>query len=188
MGRKQDQFNTSLYKRLVGIIVFLRLITPLFILSSVGWVSFLSFMYDWVDSEIFKRAGFTYSHYSTWDKFLDYWWYVFIMIYVLTNNVPGKNIFLILFLTRSVGQLFFYLTQKQYFLFLFPNVLEIFFYFYLFSWVFPFLQPYMNYPKVLWPIGLITVLFVLPREYIIHVGKFNLSGFFTGKTTYWKKE
>jgi hypothetical protein len=110
------------------------------------------------------------------------------MAYVLVNDVPGKNIFLALFLVRSVGQLLYFLTRKQSFFFFFPNVFEIFFFFYLFSLIFPSLRSYIDYPKVLWPISLITFLFVLPREYIIHIRRVNLSGFFTGKTTYWKEE
>lgn len=174
-------------KKIVFGSVALRLILGPGIFVSVWGVSIITFLTDLVDGEIFKRAGWTYTKYSICDKILDYYWYIFILAYVFLNNVPAREVFLILFLFRSLGQVLFLLTKKHLFLFLFPNIFEILFFFFLFTSIFPSLNPFMQFPKIIYLLLLITPL-VLIREYILHIKRSNLSGFFTGKTTYWVDE
>lgn len=173
------------FSRLVLITIFIRLAVGPLSLISIKTAALISFFSDWADSEIYKASGFSYPFYSSWDKFLDYYWYTFILIYILKKNLPAKNFFLFLFLIRSFGQILYFLTQNQAFFFFFPNIFEVLFYFYLLSICLPKLRPLLKYPKILLTAGVITLLLVLPREYLVHIKKINLSGFFTGKTTYW---
>lgn len=180
-------FNKSLYRKVVWVNIILRLILGPVIFISVWLASLFTFLLDWVDGEFFKRAGYPRRQYSFYDKLLDYYWYIFILIYIFLANVPSKNVFLILFLFRSLGQMLFVLTKKEFYFIFFPNIFEIFFYFYLLTLVFPGLKPLMFFPKIIYP--LTVILFgVLIREYILHIKKMNLSGLFTGKITYWVDE
>ena len=101
-----------------------------------------------------------------------------------TNRNDDKGPSAFLFLFRSVGQILFFLTKKEVFLFFFPNVFEVFFHFYLFSTILPFLQPFTTLPKAILPLITITIL-VLTREYILHIQKANLFNFFLKKESYW---
>ncbi|HUS59976.1 MAG TPA: hypothetical protein VMX76_01170 [Nevskiaceae bacterium] len=177
-------FNKSLYQKIALADVILRLILGPAIFISVCLAALFTFLLDWVDGEFFKRAGYPQSQYSFYDKLLDYYWYIFILIYIFLYQVPSKNIFLFLFLFRSLGQALFFLTKKEFYFIFFPNVFEILFYFYLFTTILPKWQPLMFYPQIAYPLIIITLV-VLIREYVLHIKKMNLSGFFTGKTTYW---
>lgn len=184
---KKQRFSSHKYQRLVLAVVILRLILGPAIFISV-WLSSLStFLLDWADSELFKRASFLWRRYAIYDKILDYYWYLFILAYIFLYEIPSRETFLILFLFRSIGQILFFLTKKEQYFFLFPNIFEILFYFYLLSLLFPKLHPYMYFPKIIFPLLAITPM-VLVREYIAHIKKMNLSWFFTGKTTYWRNE
>lgn len=170
--------------RLVWINIVLRLLLGPIIFLSVWFASVFTFLLDWVDGEFFKRAGYPRSQYILYDKILDYYWYVFMIVYISLANVPSRNIFLFLFLFRSLGQTLFFLTKKEFYFIFFPNVFEILFFFYLGTLIFPKLQPLMLYPKILYPLAVILI-GVSIREYVLHIKKMNLSGLFTGKTTYW---
>jgi len=177
-------FNKSLYQKIVWANVIFRLTLGPTIFISVWVASLLTFLLDWVDGEFFKRAYYPRSQYNFYDKLLDYYWYIFILIYIFLYQVPSRNIFLFLFLFRSLGQILLSLTKKELYLFFFPNLFEILFFFYLFTTLIPKWQPLMFFPKIIYPLGVILP-GALIREYILHIKKMNLSGLFTGKTTYW---
>ncbi len=144
------------------IIGLLRFFTPAFIFYNPILITALSFFLDTIDSEIAFRAKLSWKAYSLYDKLLDYWWYIWILIFCL--NLSIFPIILILFIIRSIGQSAFFLTKKEKYFFYFPNILEIFFIFYLFSF------GKVDIPFLL----LISTLIVLPREYIVHIKKIAL--------------
>jgi len=180
----KQRFSKDLYQKIVLANIVLRVVLGPAIFISVWLSSLLTFLLDWADGEFFKRAGYPHSKYTLYDKILDYYWYVFILIYIFLYDVPSKRVFLILFLFRSLGQILFFLTKKEIYFFLFPNIFEIGFYFYLITLLFPELDSFMYFPKIIYPLLVITLV-VLIREYIVNIRKMNLSWFFTGKTTYW---
>lgn len=183
----KQKFEVEKYKKIVIVSTILRLISGPFIFIS-AWIAFIiTFILDWIDGELFKRAGYPHHQYSLYDKILDYYWYTFILIYVFVQSVPGKELLLFLFLFRSFGQIIYFFMKKRVIFFFFPNLFEFYFLFYLLTTSFPKLQPLMYFPKIIYP-SIIIVLFVMIREYILHVKKMNLSGLFTGKTTFWIKE
>lgn len=167
--------------------VIVRLITGPAIFVSPWLASIVNFGFDWADGEIFKRAGWSHARYGLIDKILDYYWYIFVLIFIFVRDIPSSSIFLFLYYFRSFGQALFFVTKKKRFFFFFPNIFEILFFFYLISTAFPVLSPFMLFPKILYPIAVIIPL-VLFREYVLHIKEANLSWFFTGKTTYWINE
>ncbi len=123
-------------------------------------------LFDWFDSGVAYLAGISWKAYTRYDKLLDYWWYIFILIYSI-----GKPIFavvLMLFAIRSVGQILTIVTSKHEYLFWFPNVLEHYFILYLLVTYFaPQYLIYFSGPGVVIPL---TIAFItkMPQEYILH--------------------
>lgn len=180
-----QQFDRKTYRVLAFVSTTLRILLGpaifLFPTSATLW----TFLTDWADGEFFKRAGFTKSRYQTIDKILDYYWYVFILLFILFNPVPQKTLFYFLFGVRTIGQLIYFINRKEEALFFFPNVFEILFYVYVLSLVVPRMNEYLYLPKLLSTLAIIIPV-VLVREYILHIRKSNLSWFFTGVKTYWE--
>ncbi len=157
--------------------ICLRLVFGALIFWAVWPAVVVNLFTDWVDGELYKRAGFTKIRYQFYDKILDYYWFVMIIIYLLTTHARSFPFFLLLFLVRTLGHVGFMLTKKVIYFFFFPNVFEVFFYFYLLTG---------TLPNWFWLI--VMVFGVLIREYILHIAKLNLSWIFMGKTTHWIDE
>lgn len=170
------------------IVIFFRLFFAPFIFISVLWAITMSVFLDWMDSELFKRAGYPYSRYNFYDKLLDYYWYIFIIAYVLLKAVPLKGLFLYLFLLRSIGQGLYFLTKKHFFFFLFPNIFEPLFWIYVLTFLFPSLGLFFTYPNIMW-LMLILLLIKLFNEYIIHIARVSVYNLvFFRKPTLWVEE
>lgn len=184
---KRQNFNKKNYRKLVGANVVIRIILGplLFIIPTFSTLAI--FILDWADGEFFKRAGFGKIRYEMIDKVFDLYWYMFIILFIVTNPVPNKTLFYGLFGLRIIGQSFYLSTKKEAFLFFFPNFFEVLFYVYIASLVHPPLIEFLYLPKII-----LTLLLIIPtvliREYILHIRNLNLSWFFTGVTTYWKDE
>ena len=73
----------NLYRKLVLINTCLRLLAGPIIFFSAGLATLTTFLLDYFDGEIVKRAGYTRNFYNLYDKLLDYYWYVFIIIYLI---------------------------------------------------------------------------------------------------------
>ena len=176
--------SMSFFTQLTKLDVILRLIFGPFIFISPIISTLVIFILDGFDGEIIKRSGYARHEYSTYDKIMDYWWYIWIFIFVLYSNVPVKNLFIFLFLYRTVGQLLYLLYRKGIIFFLFPNVFESLFYYYLIATTlhqeqYLFAQPLLTYVIIAFTIG------KLAQEYIIHIKLMNLSGTYLKKTSYW---
>jgi len=102
MGKISNK-KILLYTFLVKVSVILRLIFAPTIFIFPRLTAIVSLIFDWVDGELYKRAGYDHSQYGTYDKILDYYWYVWILFYILMNNVPYKLLFIGLFFYRTIG-------------------------------------------------------------------------------------
>ena len=174
------KWNAVKYLFYVRLVVFLRfLFGPVIFITPIGSF-FATFILDWIDGELFKRAGYSREKYSIYDKLLDFYWYVWILLFVFLRDVPDKQLFISLFALRTVGQLAYLTTKRGVFLLLFPNVFEIFFLYYLAVGN----SVYMKPPILWYALSIITVT-VLIREFIIHLKKMNFSYLFFRQTTYW---
>lgn len=175
------------YQTVFNACVILRLIFAPIIFIFPVFTAIFVFVIDWIDGDFFKRSGRKHLQYSSIDKFLDYYWYIFILAYVLINNVPGKYVLLFLFIYRTSGQLLYFYTKKRRYLFYFPNVFELYFYFYLLTIYIPQWQSYMYFPKTILPLAVLTLLIALPREYILHIRNLHLSESLFHQKSRWKK-
>ncbi|MFZ2024886.1 MAG: hypothetical protein WAV51_01205 [Microgenomates group bacterium] len=178
--------SMSFFTQLTKFDVILRLFFGPFIFISPIFSTLVIFILDGFDGEIIKRSGYARHQYSTYDKIMDYWWYIWIFIFVLYTNVPVKNLFIFLFLYRTVGQLLYLLYQKGIIFFLFPNVFESLFYYYLVAHIVHQEQFFFAQPLLTYVIIALTIL-KLAQEYIIHIRLMNLSGTYLKKTSYWPK-
>ncbi|MBI3576924.1 hypothetical protein HY086_02725 [Candidatus Gottesmanbacteria bacterium] len=114
-----------------------------------------SLLLDNVDGQLFYEAGAKWSYYNTIDKLLDYWWYVFIVLYLW--NAPIFGMALVLFLYRSIGQFIGIFRKDEKIYRWFPNILEWFFLLYL-------LFPHLNVGISL----VISLLWSIFVEWLIH--------------------
>lgn len=169
------------YTKLVQLNVIFRLFFGPTIFFFPHITAIAAFFLDWIDGELFKRAGYERKQYSFYDKILDYYWYVWIVLYVAQTGFVLKELLLFLFVYRSIGQFLYLKFKKGIILFMFPNIFEILFLVLLF--VNP-LQKWYVVSHITETLSLITI-FVLIREYVLHIHLANLSGMFTGKTTLW---
>ena len=182
--KRMVKLATNKYSLSVTFAIILRLIFGPLIFFSIWITVIANFIIDWSDGEVFKRSVWKRQDYSWYDKVLDQYWYCFILGYIFYINTPGKWLFLSLFVYRTIGFLLYLKTKKEILFQFFPNLFEIFFFFYLLTTINPQLVKYLEMPKAIYPL-VVIIPTVLVREYLLHVKNMNLSWFFTGKTTYW---
>jgi len=181
---KKNSDVLSIQTRPVQIAIVVRLLSGPLIFFSPVFATFLNIVLDAFDGELFKRSGYTRPQYSVYDKILDYYWYVWIIFYIIGSNALGKYVFLALFIYRTIGQVLFLLFNKGFILFLFPNIFEKMFYYYLAALLLH-KEPILMSPQYLAVATVLCTLFALFIEYIVHIKRVNLSGTYLGKTTYW---
>ena len=131
-------------------------------------------MLDAIDGDILGRLGVARSSYQKYDKLLDLWWYIAIFVYVVTR-LEKNSIWWILvasFVIRTVGIALYTLTNKEWLLFVFPDV---------FNWLFflviasPMLFKFTGFNFYLILSGLIA--FTLWREWALHIEKIDMTHF-----------
>lgn len=178
--------SRSLFTTLVKINVMIRLfVGPAIFLSPIV-ATIGSILSDIYDGELFKRSGYARPQYSIYDKILDYYWYIWVLLYVLLSGVPGTYLFIALFAYRTIGQLLFFWVKKGVLLFLFPNIFELVFFYYLVSR----LAGQEGYLMHGTPLAIATVvlsIIAIIREYIIHIKLVNISASYLGPSSYWPK-
>ncbi len=137
------------------IIGILRFIGVLFLgLYPIPAYLFCSFL-DIIDGQVAYEAGLTWRQYCRYDKLLDYWLYIGILLY--SYHLTIFPIILVLFVIRSIGQIIFLNTNKDKYLFWFPNILERFFVLYLI----------VGGHEII--LLIIAILITIPHEYIFHI-------------------
>lgn len=154
---------------LTYLLIFLRLTTPALVFYDPFWASVLASILDTVDGNAFCRAGFTSSQYQRIDKFLDFYWYAFALIFLLTRPPTTLlfALFVSFFLLRLLGEILFYVKDDRRIFLFFPNVFEPLFYVYVASQKF-------NWLNLLQPIQLAVVLLIIIPvkillEYLLHI-------------------
>ncbi|OGK23417.1 hypothetical protein A3A46_03150 [Candidatus Roizmanbacteria bacterium RIFCSPLOWO2_01_FULL_37_13] len=155
------------YKILLFLNEFLRLLAPFLIFFNPLMTSVLSLIFDEADFYLFYKSGYKWIYYHIIDKLLDYWWYIFILIYSLDK--PIKFFVIILFIYRSLGQFLSIISRNEKLLLLFPNILERYFNIYI-------LLLYLGFSKVLlesWNIALLALgtIIAFYIEWINHIKK-----------------
>lgn len=157
--KRQKNFFFFLY----SLCIILRLLTGflVFLNPLAFFIAYL--VIDYIDFIPCINWNFKRMVYQKIDKALDYYAYVFMVLYSATT--PYSIIMLLLLLHRGLGLLLFYLTNKKKYLFLFPNLIEPFFAAILFS----------NFtkidPRIIF-FGLLPLKFI--QEKYLHLNKENI--------------
>jgi hypothetical protein len=154
-------------------VIGLRLIVPLLILKKPlagGIIAMLLDALDVVIVEWFGPGGMG-EHYHSLDKVLDLY-YLGLEAWVAlswTERLPRITA-TVLFLYRVVGVILFEITGSRPLLFIFPNLFEHWFLFYLFrNWLFPGLRLDTWRRIAIW----LVILYIpkLGQEYLLHVAE-----------------
>lgn len=155
------------------IVIGLRLVVPLLILKrplAGGVIAMVLDALDVVIVEWFGPGGMG-EHYQSLDKILDLY-YLGLEAWVArtwTERLPRMTA-LGLFFYRLVGVIVFELTEWRPALFIFPNLFEHWFLFYLFrNWLFPHLRLDTWKRIAIW----LVVLYIpkLGQEYLLHIAE-----------------
>lgn len=164
---------------------FARFAICFFIFKYPLFVTITSLLLDWGDFLICKKAGFSWSQYSSYDKTMDYWWYLFILFYSLGKSIA--SIIIVLFVFRTIGQYLIFIRKKEIYFTLFPNVLESFFTFYVLAQSFPYINQLFSrsYP---FNALLISFLIAIVRELYLHTFKIRPENLFSATRGYSRRE
>lgn len=147
----------------------IRLIAPFFIFFCPVPATIANVLLDMLDGIIFDHAGISRISYDQVDKFLDLYWYGFIMIYLIINrnDIPFFYIFLFLFCWRILGGLLYYFIHSRSFFFFFPNAFEPLFWLYLLSVGTGWFD--MSKGLVMGICITLVLAIKLPLEYLMHI-------------------
>ena len=167
------------WKVIITLIGIMRVLLVFLIFSRPYLAVVLSLFFDAFDSWIAYKAGFSWREYTRYDKLLDYWWYIFILIF--SRSEPIFGVMVILFVIRSIGQLITVVTGNDHYLFWFPNIFENYFLVYLIIKMFaPEFLTFFTGTGILIPLA-ISFVFKMPQEYVLHR---NRNGWFYSKNAW----
>lgn len=173
-----------MWKLAFGIIALLRILVPFSIFFHPVAATAASIILDSLDGYMGFRAGMTHRGYHTYDKLMDYWWYMFILLYSVDLSI--FPVIFILFVYRTAGQIVSLTLQKRSMLFWFPNILEHFFIAYLLATIFPIMAPLVS--DRLQPLALsICFAIAMTREYWLHVKNKSVTQDIWGIDFDWRK-
>ena len=112
-----------MYKFLYIFVVILRIIfAPLIFVWPLLSV-IVSFFLDLIDADL-AHYTITKDQYEINDKALDFWVYIFEMIYAWQNFSDFKWLLLVLFTWRFIGMIVFYITNNRKYFIIFENFFE----------------------------------------------------------------
>jgi hypothetical protein len=183
----KNTWDRIYYTNLIKIVVLFRLLFGPTIFLFPRFTAIVSLILDWADGEFYKRAGYDHDQYAIYDKVLDYYWYIWILLYIVLTDAPYKPVFIFLFFYRTLGQLLYFLFKKEILFFIFFNAFEIFFFYYLAVSVNGNVTSLLS-PAAVAVALVVIIISVLIREWVLHIAKMNLSNTFTGKKTFWLKQ
>jgi hypothetical protein len=146
--------------------------------SLMWWNILLSFvvngLLDAIDGDILGRLGVSRTSYQKYDKLLDFWWQIGILVYIVTRF--EKNyiwwMLITLFAIRSIGIALYTITNTEWLLFAFPNVFNCLFFLVI---AFPGLFRPTDYSFYLALFGLMV--FTFWKEWALHVDKIDMTHF-----------
>lgn len=173
-------------KFLYFFVVFLRILSaPLIFITPLPAI-ILSFFLDVIDIEFASQKVLNLSEYEKYDKALDFWWYINIMIFSWFHLPSYKYLLLILFTFRAIGEIIFFIKNDRRVFFLFPNFFENIFFLIFFSIYFKQLNFLLNKEFVYIFISIIIVL-KLFQEWWVHIAQISIPEDFFGKKRKWRK-
>lgn len=158
-----------------AIIIAIRILVPLTILRWNLLGSILAIIADNLDVVILDLLGVRdFRYYDRVDKTLDTYFYL-IQGYTLFfwNNKLARNIGISLLIYRLIGFVMYMITDLQMLLFVFANVFEFFYMYYLIYKKIFHKEPFEKLLDAL-PTLSVLLLFKLLQEYMLHVAQFPI--------------
>lgn len=163
------------------VVIFgLRLLVPLTIFRWPLWGGLASLVADALDTNIVKPFGVEIPNYTLTDKYLDtYYLTIELIVSLKWFNKLARNTSVFLYLWRLIGLIAFRFTGAEYLLFIFPNLFENFFIFYV-LWKKKGKETrdkvWLNSLRRLFIVLFILWLLKIPQELVLHVWKIRDPG------------
>lgn len=146
----------------------------------------LSFFLDVVDIEFASRKVLTLSKYERYDKVLDTWWYINVMIFVWFQMPNYRYILLILFVFRTIGEVIFFIKNDRRIFFLFPNFFENIFFLIFFSIYYKPLHFLLSEKYIYLSLSVVIIAKIF-QEWWVHIALISIPEHFFGKKRKWRK-
>lgn len=166
MKRNWIQWTKAHHKTLLIVVTVVRILVPAILLVDPLIAIVVSFIADSYDSRIFYFKKRT--NYQSWDKRLDAWWYICVLVYSF-YSLSGTQfqILLGLFLFRLLGQVAYTVKKDERLFIVFPNIFENAFIAYVLIYKFSALGILAQWPQsvLLW---VIIVILKMVQEWIVH--------------------
>lgn len=167
------------------LIVVLRIISaPLIFIWPLPAI-ILSFFLDFIDIEFASRKVLTLSEYERYDKALDSWWYLNVMIFSWFQLPSYKFILLILFIFRTIGEIIFFIKNDRRIFFLFPNFFENIFMLIFFSIYFQQLHFLLGKRFIFFSLAIVVISKIF-QEWWVHIAQISIPEHFFGKKRKWR--
>lgn len=162
------------------VIIALRFIIPCFMPYFPFDAVWANFLLDVTDGDLLGVLGMNGQTYQLIDKAADYWSYIFMVI--AGRNWKIRKTLYWLFGLRTIGQFLFFTTQKEIYLFYFPNFLGplITVYVTLMYFLKSEEAAYRFYRKYLVIIWILIVIYKMAGEWTLHYANIDLSLLFFG--------
>ncbi len=114
----------SIYRSFYILAAIVRILSLLVIIKwpLAGW--FIIFFVDTIDYFFALRGGLTYAQYQLVDKSLDILNRFYFVVPAIIFSWPVRDLFLLLFLYRLIGDFLYFMNKSEKYFFLFPNLLE----------------------------------------------------------------
>lgn len=166
------QQRSQNWKKMVWFVALLRILLPLTIFYSPIFALIASMALDGVDGTVVYLAKWKWRNYHYFDKTLDFWWYILILIYGLSIRI--EKMIIVLFLYRALGQvisiILVYLNRESGVLLLFPNILENYFLLYLIGRWFPSVSDLYDHEIPIIPLIIASMIAII-TEIRLHIKK-----------------
>ena len=156
--------SKDFFKIVYYVSTFIRIFSLVFFFIDplLGWgVCFLLDAFDYTFSLRFMSS---YDEYQNIDKVLDLLSRVYLVFIAYFFSWPYIWIFVLLFLLRLIGDIFYFCTRKEEYFFYFPNIIEFFFP------LFILILPSISGKKVVF-ILIISTIAKIVQEYVAHIKK-----------------
>lgn len=151
-----------------------RILFPFLIFRRPILAVIASMVVDYLDGFLLNLLStWTRAQYQVWDKVLDMWWYVIVLVYVVKNFCKRRRNWLIFFFGfRLVGHVLYLLVPREEVFIFFPNYFEAFFIVWLLDAKWKWFRNKMA-TKWRWVIYLFAFVVTIIREIEIHIGAAN---------------
>jgi len=162
-------------------VISLKFIVPALLLKFPFPAAWGNYVLDVVDGDILQALGMSESTYQLIDKGADLFSYVFMLLLGLRWKI--RNVIIILFAYRLIGQVLFFATGNELVFFYFQNFLEPLVMAYtliLFLNKNDETKAYLKYKKYFFLIWTIIIIYKVWNEWYLHFANIDLSTLFFG--------